>query len=67
MDISQAAQQFSAEVAQGFYICSCLALSEKTAEPIVDLLNRGVAVGSRRERLTAKRSRPEMAPQPARG
>jgi hypothetical protein len=36
---------------------------EKTAEPIVDLLNRDVSVGSRRERLTAKRSRPEMAPQ----
>jgi hypothetical protein len=38
--------------------------SAETAEPIVDLLNRGVSVpGSRRERLTAKRSRPEMAPQ----
>jgi hypothetical protein len=33
-------------------------------EPIVDLLNRGDPVaGSRRERLTATRSRPEMAPQ----
>src|ERR1700733_116691 len=37
---------------------------EGDPEPIVDLLTRGVSVpGSRRERLTAKRSRPEMAPQ----
>jgi hypothetical protein len=38
--------------------------SEETADPIVDLSNRGVSVaGIARERLTAKRSRPEMAPQ----
>jgi hypothetical protein len=34
-----------------------------TAEPIVVLLNRGVSARSQREGLTAKRSRPEMAPQ----
>ena len=40
------------------------AVPTETAEPIVDLLNRGVSVaGIARERLTAKRSRPEMAPQ----
>ena len=37
----------------------------ETAEPIVDLLNRGVSVVgiAAREDRTAKRSRPEMAPQ----
>ena len=44
---------------------SCSAVPEETAKPIVDLLNRGVrSPGSRRERLRAKRSRREMAPQP---
>jgi hypothetical protein len=35
------------------------------AEPIVDLLNRGVSVAgiAARDGLTARRSRPEMAPQ----
>src|SRR5277367_3013838 len=40
------------------------AVTAEAAEPIVDLLNRGVSVaGIARERLTAKRSRREMAPQ----
>ena len=41
------------------------AISEETAEPIVDLWNRGVSVVgiAAREDLTAKRIRPEMAPQ----
>src|SRR5277367_3553609 len=40
------------------------ALPAEAAEPIVELLNRGVSVaGIAREWLTAKRSRPEMAPQ----
>src|SRR5271168_514193 len=40
------------------------AVPAETAKPIVDLLNRGVSVaGIARERLTAKRSRREMAPQ----
>jgi hypothetical protein len=41
------------------------ALSEETAEPIVDLWNGGVLVAgiAAREGVTAKRSRPEMAPQ----
>jgi hypothetical protein len=39
------------------------AVPAEAAEPI-DFLNRGVSVGGiARERLTAKRSRPEMAPQ----
>jgi hypothetical protein len=48
-----------------FYICSCTAVPEETAEPIVDLWNRGVSVVgiAAREDLTAKRSRPEMPPQ----
>ena len=39
--------------------------SEETAEPIVDLLNRGVSAAgiAAQEGLGAKRSRPEMAPQ----
>ena len=47
------------------YICSCTAVPQETAEPIVDLLNRGVSVVgiAAREDLTAKRSRPEMAAQ----
>ena len=46
-------------------IGSCTAVPEETAEPIVDLLNRGVSVVgiAAREDLTAKQSRPEMAPQ----
>jgi hypothetical protein len=38
---------------------------EETVESIVDLLSRGVSVAgiAAREDLTAKRSRPEMAPQ----
>jgi hypothetical protein len=57
--------KFLPKVAWSFYICSCTAVPEKTAEPIVDLLNRGVSVVgiAAREDLTAKRSRPEMAPQ----
>jgi hypothetical protein len=57
--------QFLPKVAWLFYICSCTAVPEETAEPIVDLLNRGVSVVgiAARENLTAKRSRPEMAPQ----
>ena len=40
------------------------AVPAEAAEPIVDLLNRGVSVaGIARERLTVKRSRREMAPQ----
>ena len=40
------------------------AVPAEAAEPIVDLLNRGVSVaGIAREWLTAKRSRREMAPQ----
>ena len=41
------------------------ALSEETAEPIVDLWNRGVLVAgiAARAGVTTKRSRPEMAPQ----
>ncbi len=56
---------FLPKVARSFYICSCTAVPEETAEPIVDLLNRGVSVVgiAAREDLTAKRSRPEMAPQ----
>jgi hypothetical protein len=40
-------------------------VQEETAEPIVDLLNRGVSIAATaaREGLTAGRSRPEMAPQ----
>src|ERR1700677_3802118 len=50
---------------RSFYICSGIAVPEETAEPIVDLLNRGVSVVAiaAREDLTAKRSGPEMAPQ----
>jgi hypothetical protein len=56
---------FLPKVAWSFYICSCTAVPEEIAEPIVDLLNRGVSVVgiAAREDLTAKRSRPEMAPQ----
>src|SRR5271155_834154 len=40
------------------------AVPAEAAEPIVEFLNRGVSVaGITRERLTAKRSRREMAPQ----
>src|ERR1700677_2022426 len=46
-----------AKVALPFYICSRVAAPAEIAEPIVDLLNRGVSS------LTAKRSGPEMAPQ----
>src|SRR5271156_314228 len=67
---SQAAQQISvnkflAKVAQSFYFCSCIAIPAEIAEPIVDLLNRGASLAgiATREGLTAKRSRPEMAPQ----
>ena len=58
--------KFLPKVAWSFYICSCTAVPEETAEPIVDLLNRGVSVVgiAAREDLTAKRSCPEMAPQP---
>jgi hypothetical protein len=57
--------KFLAKVALPFYVCSRTAVPEETAAPIVDLLNRsvsvvGIAAG---EDLTAKRSRPEMAPQ----
>ena len=57
--------KFLAKVAKSFYICSCAAVPAEIAEPIVDLLNRGVSVAgiAAREGLTAKRSRPEMAPQ----
>jgi hypothetical protein len=53
--------KFLPKVALSFYICSCTAVPEETAEPIVDLLNlnRGVSVGiAAREDLTAKRSSP---------
>jgi hypothetical protein len=40
------------------------AVPAEAAEPIVEFLNQGVSVGGiARERLTAKRSRREMAPQ----
>jgi hypothetical protein len=46
--------KFLPKVARSFYICSC-AVPEETAEPIVDLLNRGVSVVgiAAREDLTA--------------
>jgi hypothetical protein len=52
-------------VAYSFYICSRAAVPAETAEPILDLLNRDVSVAgiAARECPTAKRSRPEMAPQ----
>jgi hypothetical protein len=47
--------QFLPKVAWLFYICSCTAVPEETAEPIVDLLNRGVSVVgiAARKNLTA--------------
>ena len=36
--------KFLPKVAWLFYICFCTAVPEETAEPIVDLLNRGVSV-----------------------
>jgi hypothetical protein len=54
---SKPLDKFLAKVASLFYICSRVAAPAETAEPIVDLLNRGVSS------LTAKRGRPEMAPQ----
>jgi hypothetical protein len=59
---SQAAQQISS---QSRAVVLCLFLHRGPGGPIVDLLNRGVSVVgiAAREDLTAKRSRPEMAPQ----
>ena len=54
---SQALDKFLAKVASSFYICSNVPAPAEIAEPTADLLNRGASS------LTAKRSRPEMAPQ----
>src|SRR5271170_6661826 len=62
---SQAAQQISSQSRVVVLYLFLHRRPGKAAEPIVDLFNRGVSVVgiAAREAVTAKRSRPEMAPQ----